>query len=317
MSEDGSYYVSTYTEKTAESDQGGGAYTSSEDFESDEEPDKESDKYQVNQYGENAEYSGEIDKADKYSDDPEENQPQENQPQENQNDDLAADISDEKADSPDQLFSEAKACENQADTADDSDIGQAELEDDEVKEPAAQELDTMGKIRNIIIGNQVSEFKNRFDGLETRFDNALTELREELLQRYDSFESYAKKEIELLSEKWKVEQETRLQTVSELAASMSEATQTLEQRIQQIDEQLNDSLRDVVNRLLDQSRDLTTQIRRKHEESAKAMRQSTEILSSTKVERGAMSELFLEMAMRLSDELDPENSSTVDDDLDE
>ncbi len=312
MSEDGSYYVNTYTEKTAESDQGGGSYTSSENFESDEEPDKESGEYQVNQYGENAEYSGEIDKADKYSDDPEDNQPEKNQ-----NDDLETDISDEKADSPEQLFSEAKVCENQADTADDSDIGQAEFEDDEVKEPAVQELDTMGKIRNIIIGNQVSKFKNRFDGLETRFDNALTDLREELFQRYDAFESYTKKEIELLSEKWKVEQETRLQTVSELAASMSEATQTLEQRIQQIDEQLNDSLRDVVSRLLDQSKDLTDEIRRKHEESARAMRQSTEILSSAKVERGAMSELFLEMAMRLSDELDLENSSTVDDELDE
>lgn len=302
MSEDGSYYVSTYAEKRVEAGQGG-AYTSSESFESDD--DQEDQINQVDQPDEYSEDNSETTKTGEYSDDQVDALADDHV--DDQLDNLADDLSDETSDSPEQIFSE-----DQANTLDDGGIELDELEESE--EP---ELDTMGKVRNIILGNQVRKFEKKFDGMETRFENALIDLREEFLQRYDAFENYTKKEIELLTEKWKVEQEIRLQTVSELAASMSEATQTLEQRIQQIDEQFNDSLRDVARQLLDQSRDLTAEIRRKHEESAKAMRQSTEVLSSTKVERGAMAELFLEMAMRLSDELDSENDSTVDDEFDE
>jgi hypothetical protein len=74
----------------------------------------------------------------------------------------------------------------------------------------------------------------------------------------------------------------------------------LEKKIDKLDEQLVKSSRDFRQQILDQSKSLSDEIHQKHQATAEALAQATQELRSDKVDRSALSELFVEMAVGLS-----------------
>src|SRR5947209_5816204 len=73
------------------------------------------------------------------------------------------------------------------------------------------------KIRDILFGTQMRDYEKRFVRLEEQLLKESADLREDLRRRFDSLEIYIKKEVESLTDRLKVEQGERADSVKELA----------------------------------------------------------------------------------------------------
>jgi len=158
------------------------------------------------------------------------------------------------------------------------------------------------KIRDILFGSQMRDYEKRFIRLEERIMKETADLRDETKKRFDSLENYINKEMESLSDRLTAEKDARSESVKELSKELKDTSKSFEKKVGRLDEQLRKSSRDLRQQILDQSKSLSDEIREKHEETAAALEQTAQELRAEKVDRATLSELFMEMAMRLSDE---------------
>ena len=77
----------------------------------------------------------------------------------------------------------------------------------------------------------------------------------------------------------------------------------LSENIEKLDEKQSKDARDLRQQLLEQSNNLSSEIRNKHQESSTKLHQAVQELQAAKVDRFALSELLIEMAVRMSNEL--------------
>jgi len=71
------------------------------------------------------------------------------------------------------------------------------------------EAENIGKIRDILFGNNMSEYEQRFDALEKRLQENLSEITRDFKTKMSSLENYVRDEITSLSEQLKAEKEER------------------------------------------------------------------------------------------------------------
>jgi hypothetical protein len=158
------------------------------------------------------------------------------------------------------------------------------------------------KIRDILFGAQMREYEKRFVRLEERMQKEFGVLREDLKKRFDSIESYVKKEVELLNDRQRAEQNDRSTAIQEMSKDFKDSTASLDKKIIALEDQLNRRARDLNDQILTQSKNLSEEIQQKHEALSAALEREAHELQSDKVDRSNLSELLMEMAMRLSNE---------------
>jgi hypothetical protein len=159
------------------------------------------------------------------------------------------------------------------------------------------------KIRDILFGAQRREFEKRLSRLEERLTKEATDLRDEIRRRFDAIENYAKKEIESLGERLKTEQVERIQAVKEVAKELKDASNGLDKKIIQTDEQTAKKLREIRQQLLDQSKELTDEIRQKHQAISELLDHEIADLRREKTDRVALANLLTEVSLRLTNDL--------------
>jgi len=159
------------------------------------------------------------------------------------------------------------------------------------------------QIRDILFGVQMRDYDKRFGLLEGRIQGEINNLRGETRKRFDALEDFIKKEVESLSDRLKAEQINRAKSFQEISKEHRDTTKSLEKRIDKLDEQLAKSARDFRQQILDQSKSLSDEIHQKHQATSEALAQATQELRSDKVDRSALSELLVEMAVGLSGDL--------------
>ena len=161
------------------------------------------------------------------------------------------------------------------------------------------------KIRDILFGAQVHDFEKKFARLEERLLKETADARAETKKRFDSLESFIRKEVESLAERLKAEQETRADSAKEISRDLRETAKALEKRLGSLDEQATRSQRELRQQILDQSKSLTDEIRTRIRESAAALSKELKELRAEKTDRSALAGLFTEAAMRLTNESKP------------
>ena len=159
------------------------------------------------------------------------------------------------------------------------------------------------KIRDILFGAQRREFEKRLSRLEERLTKEATDLRDEIRRRFDAIENYAKKEIESLGERLKTEQVERIQAVKEVAKELKDASNGLDKKIIQTDEQTAKKLREIRQQLLDQSKELTDELRQKHQAISELLDHEIGDLRREKTDRVALANLLTEVSLRLTNDL--------------
>jgi hypothetical protein len=165
------------------------------------------------------------------------------------------------------------------------------------------ETESVDKIRDILFGHQMRDYDKRFARLEDRLLSEIKELREATSKQLDSVEAFIRKEIELLNQQLKAGQEQRTKDGKAISKNLESNVRTITNRMDKQDEKQRKESQELRQQLLEQTKSLTEQIRSKHQESMQALQDNVVELRAEKMDRSALSQMFVEMAVRMSDEL--------------
>ena len=175
------------------------------------------------------------------------------------------------------------------------------------------ETASVDKIRDILFGNQMRDYERKFGFLEERLLKEIADLRDETGNRIDSIETYIKKEVESLSDRLKAEQDIRSESDQKTLKELHETAKTLSENVEKLDAKQGKDARDLRQQLLEQSKNLSGEIRKKHQESSTTLHQSVQELQAAKVDRFTLSELLMEMAVRMSNGLSEKLEAEISD----
>ena len=167
-----------------------------------------------------------------------------------------------------------------------------------------EDAQSIEKVRNILFGAQTRQFEQKFDRLETLLQKEIASLRDETKITFNSLENYIKKELATLTGQIKSERDERTESAEAISKLIADSNKNIESKITKLDEKNIKSQRDLQEQILQQSKELMTEIRAKHEEISASLEQSVNRLVEDKTDRLALANLFMEMSMRLKDEFD-------------
>lgn len=169
--------------------------------------------------------------------------------------------------------------------------------------PEGTETGSVDKIRDIIFGNQMREYETRFLRLEQRILKEISVLQDEMGKRCDALEQYLNKEVESMDARLKSEQRLRAESDEQLSVEIKEAARSISTGIDRMEQsQIKDS-RELRQQLLELNKELSAEIRQKDKNASLALDQAADQLRSDKVDRSALAEILLEIALRMSDDL--------------
>jgi hypothetical protein len=173
---------------------------------------------------------------------------------------------------------------------------------------AAAEAEAAGggnleKIRDILFGAQVHDFEKRFARLEERLMKETSDARAETRKRFESLESFIKKEIESLGERLKAEHEERSEAGKEISRELRDTSRNLDKRIAQLDELTTKNQRELRQQVLDQSKALMEEIRLRNRETTTTLTKEITELRTAKADRAALAGMLTDVAVRLTSDL--------------
>ncbi len=177
-----------------------------------------------------------------------------------------------------------------------------------------QEIPTgtnLEKVRDLLFGENIRESERKFVSIEGRMRKESNELRDETNKRFDSLESYIKTEITDLSDQLKKESETREDNFRNLSDEIKEAGKTFEKKVKQLEDLVNKSQRESRENILSQTQKLSDEIRKKYEDLWSELQKESNELHFRKTDKEELSNLLVEMAMRLNDEFKVTDSQHI------
>ena len=147
------------------------------------------------------------------------------------------------------------------------------------------------KIRDILVGSQMREVEKRFARLEERLTKLSSDLRDDLNKSLASLETFVKKEIESLNDRFLTESNERGGAMKTLSLELKALSDFSWQKLNQLDEH---------RQLLDQSKAFSEEIRQKHHELTEVVERAVQDLHANKTDRSSLAALFNEFANRLN-----------------
>lgn len=162
--------------------------------------------------------------------------------------------------------------------------------------------ENIDRVREILFGAHVRNMDKRLDALEDRLLKELASIEETTRRRFDAFEVFVKNEVEALTRRLQQGQEHREQMSQEWLNRLGETAAGLDHKFSQLDEHTAQTHRDLRQQILEQSKNLSDEIRQKYSELAGALAREAQGIRSEKTDRSALSSFFSEIARRLEQE---------------
>lgn len=169
-------------------------------------------------------------------------------------------------------------------------------------QPNAEMVDggSVDKIRDILFGNQMRDFERRFSQMEDRLGKATKDLRDETHKRLEVLERFFRKEQEALKDRLKSETDQREDEDKKLSDDLKRAVSSLKKELNRAEEKLLELTTELRQQILEQSKTLSEEIQSKNELASEALRNTAQGLDDAKIDRSAMAEYLIDMAMRIS-----------------
>lgn len=164
------------------------------------------------------------------------------------------------------------------------------------------ETGNVDKIREILFGGQMRDYDKRFSRLEERLLKESTELREDSRKRFEALEMFVNKEFAALATRLQSEQQSREGSVQTVSRELQEAIRSLDGKLTQFYNQSTEIQHDLRQQLLDQSKNLNEEIRRKYDDVSATLAREFAELNNDKADRASLSGLFTELALRLNND---------------
>lgn len=170
------------------------------------------------------------------------------------------------------------------------------------QEETPGEDQNIDKIRDILFGVQVRDFEERFERIEKHFEKEIAGMRDENRKKLAEIEEFLNREVSALTESISNEQKSREENVKKLSEDLRETSHEFGRKMTDLDEKTAKSEEEIRQTIADESKSLTEDLERRREEILGKLDTETERLRGDKADRGALVEIFAEMAMRLADE---------------
>ena len=158
------------------------------------------------------------------------------------------------------------------------------------------------KIRDILFGSQMRDYEARFARLEETLVKETLEIRESNRRRFDQLETYIKREFETVQARFKADRDERLDTSAQHSRELKELGDSLSRRLRDLDDRSTTVERELRSQMMDQTREITAEMHAAQEEISSLLERRVNELRDGKTDRAALSTLFTEVALRLSDQ---------------
>ena len=167
-------------------------------------------------------------------------------------------------------------------------------------ENALAETASVDKIRDLLFGNQMQDYDQRFAKLETRLLERLKDIESEAARNLGAFESNTKKQVDSLAGQLRDEKDQRADGDKEIERMLREQNQVLEKRIRSVADQLAQFDRDISDRLTRETQSLHEEIKQKNTDARHTIEKMFAELSNVKTDRTLLASLFVEVAKSLN-----------------
>jgi len=168
--------------------------------------------------------------------------------------------------------------------------------------PANADLTNVDKIRDILFGNQMRDYDRKFNQLEERIANDLSNLRKENALQIESLQTFLESEIEVLGSKLATEEKTRVKEMDNMDDLISKNVRQIDQKISELGAALDTQTREVNQKMLKQSQDFNSELTSQIEQTRKRMEDYKQDLSRGKVDKSILAEMLNTLALQINSE---------------
>ncbi len=169
------------------------------------------------------------------------------------------------------------------------------------------------KIRELLFGNQMSDYDRRFAALEDRIQQSIRDLETEGSRNLSGLESSMKKQLESCVNQLREEKDLRTEADKELERDVREQSQSLDKRLGQLSDQMARLEREFADRLGHETQELRDEIKRRNDDMRQTIERMFTELSSVKTDRNLLAGLFVEIAKCLNQDVAPKRIASVPD----
>lgn len=187
-------------------------------------------------------------------------------------------------------------------TSSDSSVAPAQSQSSNDVSASNAESGNVDKIREILFGGQMRDYDKRFTRLEERLLKESAELREGNRRSIEALETFVKNEFAALANRLQTEELSREGSVQGVSRELHETIKSVDSKLTQFHNQTTETQRDLRQQLLDQSKNLNEEIRRKHDDVSATLERELAELNHEKADRASLSTLFTELALRLNND---------------
>jgi uncharacterized protein YicC (UPF0701 family) len=169
-------------------------------------------------------------------------------------------------------------------------------------DPSEGGAGNIDKIRDILFGNQMRDYEQRFSRLEEALRKESAELRDSTRRHLEALETFVHKELSALQGRVIAERDERSENHARLTSDLAAASASFTKRFGEMENQEAAAKSEIRSNLLQQSKELHDAIRQKAEEMTSLLERRFAELHHAKTDRAGLASLFSEVALRLSDQ---------------
>jgi len=182
----------------------------------------------------------------------------------------------------------------------------------DILQSARQQFEgSLDTIKEILIGEHAREIRKKMDLLEERVSRELSNSQHDTNRRFDSLESFVRKEFLLLREDVKKEQEERSGSVDQVSGELKNSSKSFDNKITQVNQLLSSRFSDLRDQMLNESHSLSEEIIRKYREIYSEIEKTSAHLEVQKPDRQFIAALLIKMAGALQVEPLGESNDNV------
>lgn len=173
----------------------------------------------------------------------------------------------------------------------------------------ADEADAnVDKIRDILFGQHIRDYDNRFATLEKRLTDSIDKTSRDIEKRLERLDSLTRREFEKLGEQLKTERADRIAGDKNSATENKDLTSQVEGWFAEVEDQLSTEAGDIREALKEQGKELAAMMGKLEQQLQKEFARETRDLADNTVARHDLATLLAELAARINKDAKPNKS---------
>ena len=165
------------------------------------------------------------------------------------------------------------------------------------------------QIRDILFGNQMRDYDRRFQRLEEGIRKEVADLRDDTKSQLEALEEHLRKEMADVRAALARESKDRVEADRKLGDDLKKTSDETYERIRELESDLDARAAELRDQILAQSKALSEDIQSRDDRLSAELSQTANELQESKVDRGTLAQLLVDVAMRISGEV---NDNGVD-----